>query len=373
MQQGIDAIKDQDFNVSFALTKSKEMDQLIGVYNSMIHKIREERVSQKEQHFFLEKLIDASPNGIIVLDFNEQITTINKSAKATLGLQDEELNLPIEKIKSDFLHEICELEDESSAVISKDGWKKYKCHSANFIHRGFERRFLLIEELSNEILETEKQAYGKVIRMMAHEVNNSLGAVNSILQSTRDSFPKNPESEEHLELINALSVAEGRNQRLGLFMKNFADVIRLPIAKKENLDLNEICRNIAALYSIQAKERKIDLEFEFHNNTCQILGDKAQLEQVLVNIVKNAMEAIGQNGIIKFQSQGKSMQVLDNGKGINKEVESHLFQPFFSSKPDGQGIGLTLIKEVLQEHQADFSLKTLANGWTCFNMDFPSK
>lgn len=372
MQQGIDAIKDQDFNVSFALTHSKEMDQLIEVYNSMIQKIREERVSQKEQHYFLEKLIDASPNGIIVLDFNNYITTINLSAKTTLGLEEEELGLPTENINSSFLTELCDLKDDSSAIISKDGWKKYKCHSANFIHRGFERKFLLIEELSNEILETEKQAYGKVIRMMAHEVNNSLGAVNSILQSMKDSFPLNGQTEDEMELLNALSVAEGRNNRLGSFMKNFADVIRLPRAKKENLDLNEVCENIATLFKLQTQQRKINLEFQFEEQTCLISGDKAQIEQVLINIVKNAIEAIGENGTIKFQSKGKTLLVLDNGKGINQEVESHLFEPFFSSKPDGQGIGLTLIKEVLQEHEADFSLKTLENGWTCFSLNFPS-
>lgn len=370
MQKGIDAIKDQDFNISFVATNSMEMDQLIEVYNSMIHKIREERISQKEQHYFLEKLIDSSPNGIIVLDFNDKITSINQSAKISLGLQEEELGLPVQKINSEFLDKILKLKEDSSAIISIDGWKKYKCHSANFIHRGFERRFFLIEELSNELLETEKKAYGKVIRMMAHEVNNSLGAVNSILQSMADSFPENSNKEDDLEMINALEVAKGRNSRLGIFMKNFADVIRLPKANKEVLDLNKLSKNMASLFGIQAQEKNIQFKFEFENSTCNILGDRAQLEQVFINIVKNALEAIEQEGIISFNTEAQSLTIMNNGKAIDKEIEMQLFQPFFSSKPDGQGIGLTLIKEVLQEHEAEFSLKSTPDGWTKFSMTF---
>lgn len=368
MQQGIDAIKDEDFNISFSPSSSKEMDQLIEVYNRMIHKIRKERISQKEQHYFLEKLIDVSPNGIIILDFNDKITSINRSAKKALGLQEEELKLPVHKIKSDFLQQIHALEEDSSAIISVDGWKKYKCHSANFIHRGFERKFLLIEELSNEILQTEKKAYGKVIRMMAHEVNNSLGAVNSILQSTRNYFPAEKDSDN--QWVNALQVAEARNDRLRTFMKNFADVIRLPEANREEMDLNEILQNMAAFFKLQAYEKKVEFHFDFKSDHCPIIGDRAQLEQVLINIIKNAFEAMAQGGIIKFHTEEKSLLISNNGEAIDLEIEKHLFQPFYSSKPDGQGIGLTLIKEVLQAHEAEFSLKSYADGWTKFKIDF---
>lgn len=373
MQQGIDAIKDQDFNISFALTKSKEMDQLVGVYNTMIQKIRTERVSQEEQHFFLEKLIEASPNGIMVLDFNDKITNINKSARNSLELEEEELHLPIGNINSEFLRELTQLKEESNSIISVNGWKKFKCHSAQFIHRGFERRFFIIEELSSEILETEKQAYGKVIRMMAHEVNNSLGAVNSILQSLSSSFSDTEISEEDKDMKNALEVAENRNERLRTFMKNFADVIRLPQANKENLDLNKLCENISTLFSIQAKERNIDFQFEFESNESLVCVDRAQFEQVLINIVKNAMEAIENKGTVKFVTKTQSLIVMNNGKAISPETEAQLFQPFYSSKRDGQGIGLTLIKEVLQAHKSEFSLQTKNNGWTCFSINFSSQ
>lgn len=372
MQEGVDAIKDEDFNVTFTKTQSMEMDQLIEVYNKMILKIREERVSHREQHFFLEKLIEASPNGIIILNFDGIITTANKAARRMLESKDPLVDRSISEVNNPLLEKAYALPIESSSIISLDGWKKFKCHSANFIHRGFERRFLLLEELSSEILVTEKRAYGKVIRMMAHEVNNSIGAVNSILQSVKDTFTSNSASDEDKEMSNALIIAEERNDRLNHFMKNFADVIRLPEPRLEKVDLNEVIQRIKDLMKIQAAKKDIEFTLRLSPEPFWANIDIGQFEQVLINIVKNSIEAIDEKGKIEFRTEGKRLQVLDNGTGISEEITDNIFKPFYSSKPDGQGIGLTLIKEILHQHKIDFSLKSNGEGWTCFNMEFDS-
>lgn len=373
MQQGTDAILDKDFNITFTKTGSLEMDHLIGVYNAMIHKIREERVTLKEQHYFLEKLINASPGGIIILNFNKEVDSMNPAALKMLEANDSMIGLNINESGHPLLQAILHIPSGESKIITIDGWRKYKCHVSDFIHQGFNRSFLLIEELSNEILVTEKRAYGKVIRMMAHEVNNSIGAVNSILHSLRDIEQEDTE-EESEEIMEVLDTAIGRNDRLNLFMKNFADVIRLPQARMELLDVNHLVRKTADFMSLLAEKKNIKLHYDFCEADIKVQLDQAQIEQVLINIIKNASESIDNGGKITFITSNSPKQLIieDDGNGISKEHEEHLFKPFYSTKPDGQGIGLTLIKEILHQHDITFSLKTIKEGKTQFKMIFPN-
>lgn len=369
MYSGTDAITDKDFTIKFVKTGSKEMDKLIDVYNSMIDNIREERIQVEEQHFFLKKLISASPNGIIILDYDEKITDINPRAMNLLELNESAIQQPISNFANPILQQIAQLEVGKANVISTEGFEKYKCEVSHFIHRGFKRKFILIQELSKEILEAEKRAYGKIIRMMAHEVNNSIGAINSILQTHVEY-----NTEENSDERESLEIAIERNNSMGSFMKNFAKVVRLPQPHLEKIEVNELLQNIGKLMESQAKTKNISIEFNLTKNNFIASIDSKQIEQVLVNIIKNSIEAIDYQGIIQIISleSPKTILIRDNGSGISAEHVEKLFTPFFSTKMDGQGVGLTLIREILSNHDAQFNLKTNDNGWTEFRIVFKS-
>ena len=140
LRQGISAIKDQDFNVKFLFTGKKEVDELVDVYNRMIDELRKERTKQEEQHFFLEKLIQTSPTGIIVLDFDGQIKQINPIATAVLQTNPELLSRHIQ-----------DMETGTSRTIRTDGLRTFKIQKSRFMDRGFERVFVMMEEVTAEI------------------------------------------------------------------------------------------------------------------------------------------------------------------------------------------------------------------------------
>jgi two-component system nitrogen regulation sensor histidine kinase NtrY len=369
MYSGTDAIMDKDFTIKFVKTGSKEMDKLIDVYNSMIDNIREERIQVEEQHFFLKKLINASPNGIIILDYDEKITDINPRAMSLLDLNESAIQQSISNLGNPILEQIAQLEIGKANIISAEGFEKYKCEVSHFIHRGFKRKFILIQELSKEILEAEKRAYGKIIRMMAHEVNNSIGAINSILQTHVEY-----NTEENSDERESLEIAIERNNSMSSFMKNFAKVVRLPKPYLEKIELNELLQNIGKLMASQAKTKNITIELHLHKNSIFTSIDSKQIEQVLVNIIKNSIESIDNQGVIQIISQASPATILvrDNGAGISPEAADDLFTPFFSTKKDGQGVGLTLIREVLLNHDAQFNLKTKEDAWTEFRIVFKS-
>ncbi len=370
MHTGVDAIRDQDFNVKFVKTGSLEMDKLVDVYNEMIDNIRTERTQLEEQHYFLQKLIQASPVGIIILDYDGRITEINPRARKMLNLEELVLQTMIDDTDHPILQKINEIAPEQSVIIPGQGLEKFKCEASHFIHRGFHRKFVLVQELSKEILAAEKKAYGKVIRMMAHEVNNSIGAINSILDSILDIQREEVNWTE--DLSESLQVAIDRNQNLNQFMKNFADVVKLPAPNLETASLQKTIYRIASLMEHQARDRKVSFTFELPQKEVWARIDQQQIEQALVNIVKNALESVPEEGTIRFQVQPSpaSISIVDNGAGIDPEISDKLFSPFFSTKAHGQGVGLTLVREILANHQAQFSLKTNEDQWTEFRMEF---
>lgn len=357
IQQGIEALRDEDFNIKFSQTGKGEIDNLVEVYNQMIDKIRHERVYQQEQHFFLELMLDALPVGILILDYDDQLSQYNTSAKSLLQLRREDIGQPLSTLPHPIGRELAQLENRQSQIIKQDSIDYYRCTANRFMHKGFPRRFIVIEELSEDLLRAEKQAYGKVIRMMSHEVNNSIGAINSILHSLLTESPINAE-----EVAEYLPIVVDRNVRLSQFMKNFAKVIRLPLPDKNPCNLVDILQDLQQLFKPQCEERQIKLSLhtppELSAKGFPLQADREQLEQALLNILKNSLEAIGKSGHIRMTLQSSSPQLVlsDNGSGILPEVADQLFTPFFSTKRTGQGVGLTLVKEIFYHHGFGFRL-----------------
>ena len=372
LMQGTDAIKDRDFNVKFVKTGKYEMDELINVYNYMIDELRKERTKQEEQHFFLEKLIKTSPTGIIILDFEDHVQQINPKTLELLNLDEMDVKgKSLHEINHPVAQQIIRLKSGESKTITLSGSATYKIQKSHFIDRGFPRHFIMIEELTAEILAAEKKAYGKVIRMMAHEVNNTIGPVNSILESALKANELWKEKKNY-SLQTALQVAVNRNHNLNLFMRNFADVVRLPEPNKKTIDLTQLIRSVAKLMELKAGEKQIQFDYKLADVPFFISADAQQMEQVLINVVKNAIESIEEKGTITFEAnlQKRSLTITDTGKGISAHIAENLFSPFFSTKKDGQGIGLTLVREILLNHGFEFSLKTVAEKQTEFLIRF---
>ena len=204
---------------------------------------------------------------------------------------------------------------------------------------------------------------------MAHEVNNTIGPVNSIIHSALKATWANGNNEN---IKRALQVAADRNHNLNVFMRNFAEVVRLPEPNRKNVNLNELLLKAGKLMEMRADEKQVRFEYELSVEPCYIHADEQQMEQAIINILKNGLEAIEEQGVVRIACNANQLVITDSGKGIDEEKAAQLFSPFFSTKKDGQGIGLTLVKEILLNHGYPFSLKTVAPGRTEFVISFNS-
>lgn len=368
---GMELLREQDFSSRLGYVGQAEADKVVEVFNKMMEQLKNERLYLREQNHFLDLLINASPMGVVILDLDGIIRSANPAMVNLLGVNsaDELTGKHLADIDSPLMDELEQLPLYESHTIRLNDANVYKCTHSSFVDKGFHHSFFLIESLTREVFKAEKKAYEKVIRMIAHEVNNTTAGITSTLDTLENSFQ---EMENMEDVCDVLRISIERCYSMSHFITNFADVVRIPEPQTYRVELNEVVTSGKRFMETICRNREIEIEMELAGNSPVVMLDNTLFEQVLVNIIKNAAESIGKSGriIIRTSHNPVCLEIADTGKGIDKETEAKLFSPFFSTKPHGQGIGLIFIREVLQMHNCSFSLRTYPDGLTRFKILF---
>lgn len=369
---GIDLLRQQDFASRLRPIRNREANQLIEVFNRMITQLKQERSEVREKNHFLDLLIQASPQGVIILDFDERISEINPAGLKLLKIEDfsQVKGLSLAEAPCELTRELAGLELYDETVIRTADRRVYRCIKSSFMDRGFVHPFLLVEELTREVMKLEKESYERIIRMIAHEVNNSVGAIGSTLCAVSDAL-RQEERPEWEEFRPAVTASYDRCNHMSQFINKLADMVRIPEPMLSDVRLNELLRSVEAIARIECQNRNIRLTLEAAPPETVIRVDGIQFEQVLLNIIKNSYEAIGNGGEIRIRISSEPVEIIveDNGPGIPEETGRKLFSPFFTTKPGGQGIGLMFVREVLNNHGLTFRLAS-EQGWTSFVISF---
>jgi len=355
IRTGAELIGERDFASRFVPVGQPEMDALVGVYNQMIDRLREERLAAEEQHQLLQKLVEASPSGIVMCDFDGNVEQTNPAARRVMT---DELLAGMRSMGSG-----------ESRLFTQERGRRLKVWRAEFRDRGFAKSFFLLEEMTEELRISEKSAYDRMIRMMSHEVNNSVGAVRSLLESSLRYAPQVSEADRQ-DFTHALSVAAARIDALNQFMRGFADVVRIPPPRPAPAAVREIVEPIVTLLGPELRARHIEVQVEVEPEI-QAEVDRYQFEQVVMNILRNAMEAVGHDGTIAVAVRDGVLTVADSGPGIPERMREDLFTPFFTTKHDGRGLGLSLVQEILTNHGAAFWLENRSGGGAEFGVQLP--
>ena len=368
---GMDLLQAQDFSSRLAPVGQREADRIVAIFNRMMNQLKEERLRLREQNHFLDLLISVSPMGVIILNLDERISMVNKSALGFLseGTENDMLNKSMDELEGSLAEELSRMEKDTTTTIRLSDSQIYRCSYLSFVDRGFAHPFYLIESLTSEVMKAEKKAYEKVIRMIAHEVNNSVAGITSTLDTVHDVLQNMADTED---IRDVMQVCVERCFGMSQFITNFADVVKIPEPQMEKVHLNDRVTACKIFMENLCQNRDIELQLDLCEENPLVNMDTSLFEQVIINIIKNATESIDTNGriIIRTSSVPLMLEIGDTGRGISKEVESKLFSPFFSTKPNGQGIGLIFIREVLMKHNYTFSLRTYPDGITRFKIFF---
>lgn len=369
-------LKEEEFTSRFSYLKQPDLDKLIAQFNLLLEKLHKERLVAGERHHVFEKLMEESPIGVLLLDTNAQVSEYNSSAIRLL--QNEQVHQPISDIDSDIapklnirtINENYSLQNigiNQNQLISRGDGKRLKIGHYQFRDRGFYRSFYLIEEFTHNLIKSQKESYENLIKTMSHEVNNTIAITNSLLESCLG-FKNQLSSDSSVDFENALRVVIGRCYSLNQFMQGYSEIVKLQKPVRLEFDLTKLFESLSKIFYSEMNKNKIRLKIDLDNGL-KIYADPHLIEQALINILKNAIEAIDDNnrsGIIentieirlKTGTGSKFIQldIIDTGCGISNEVKHQLFTPFFTTKATGQGIGLMLIDEILSSHDFQYQL-----------------
>lgn len=336
---GMELVRELDLTTRLAPSGQHETDIIVRTFNDLLGRLRSEHLRLEEQYTFLNLLIDASPMGVIQCDLDGNTTSMNPAAREMLSPSIEETihALPL---------------GETTTVRIPGGPQLFRISHLSFPDRGFQHPFFLIESLTSEIRLAEKAAYERVIRMIAHEVNNSVAGIIGSLTG------------DEAERLTALSS----------FVSRFAEVVKIPQPQLQLCDLSEEVEACRPFLENLCTQAHVHIDFRLTDEAVPVHLDAVLFQQVLINIVKNAVESIGttQGLVILEVTTPATLTITDNGHGIPPAIAKNLFTPFFSTKPQGQGLGLLLIRDILTSHHCTFNLLTdPEDHLTRFTIQFP--
>ncbi len=372
------AIKHSDFSINFNQHRvGDSFDILTESFEAIIDQYKKAKIEKEAQFQYLRTVVSHINVGIISIENEVDITLMNTTAEQLLGVSGIK-NWAILKEKVPiFTHQVEELFPEGQRLIefrNKD-YSTFSVDVSSVIL--MEKNYILItlKDIKNEIEQKEIEAWHKLIRILTHEIMNSATPISSLTETMQDMLDKGTPSEETInDLKFSLKTIQRRSDGMLSFIDDYRKITRVPKPVLETKDLKDIVDEIATLTKAELKANNIKLKIEVESQPLNI--DAKLIEQVLINLIKNAQQALSgsKNGIItihtKLTASHTHLIISDNGPGIPDKVLPEIFIPFYTTKKQGSGIGLSLSKQIMHMHGGSIKVNSSKSSGAEFILVF---
>lgn len=378
VENGLGLLRSQDFGSRLRKVGEIHADKIVDLFNRLVSELKNERLRLSEQGIFLNRLIEVSPMGVALFDFDGRLTMVNRAFMEMVGLSvkpESMVGRRLEEYDSEVMEYARNLKIGEIGTARFGDSGIYRISRLGFMESGFMRPFILVERLTEEVMKAERIAYGKVIRVISHEVNNTMGGVISLLEMMEETA-----SDE--ESRRMLESGESRCRALSEFIRSYTEIVKLSEPHFIRVDINDEISEMLPFLRMMAGDN-ISLDVDFQTETMSVDVDPVMWQQAMVNIVKNSIESVKAKAETGNDYEGRIVlrterdragnavvEVLDNGVGLDADTSQKIFTPFFSTKSNGRGIGLTLVGEILGRHGCRYSLRTGSDGNTRFSIRF---
>jgi two-component system nitrogen regulation sensor histidine kinase NtrY len=338
------SIRQEDFSTLSTLDEKDE--ELQEAYQMILDKFRYLRIQKEAHYHYLQRVIEHVDTALICIDHNMDIQLINKTAK-------DLLQVPVIK-------DIRSLENGKYKIIS-------------------------MHDIKTELEEQEVESWQKLVRVLTHEIMNSTIPITNMVGLARDFLVDdegNPkeipglDKEEIDDLVESLATAENRSKGLVKFVQTTKDLARMPEPTISEIRVDELFNRLKGFFKNEIKQLKIDFNLILCKSDILIKADLEMIEQVLINLIKNAIEAVKETAQpkIKLTADQKSnkivtISVCDNGPGIPQESLDKIFIPFYSTKKEGSGIGRSLSRQIMKLHRGRIEVETEPGTGTTFILE----
>lgn len=386
----LESIRFSEFTRNFNMEKmGSSFKELNSAFNEVINDFQRVR-SEKEEHFYyLQTILQNIDVSVIAYRADGTIELINKSAKKLFqvsGLRNIQGLETLSKELVDILFKIQPGSNQMVKVQDDDDFLQLAIYATNFKIKDKVITLATVQDIQNQLEEQETEAWQKLIRVLTHEIMNSIAPISSISSTLSlstgnikdDGSGKVVIDYETIEEFGlALRTINKRSEGLLHFVNTYRNLTKIPQPNFTICKVSGILHNVSNLLSEEMKSKGIRLIVNSEPENISFTADAQLIEQVVINLCKNAAQAMGEksNGCIQllsfFNKRGRvTIQVIDNGAGILPDVLEKIFIPFFTTKPSGSGIGLALSRQILKLHNGSITAQSQPDEETIFTLTF---
>ncbi|MFO7669871.1 MAG: ATP-binding protein [Bacteroidales bacterium] len=387
----LESIRSEDYNRNLReRVKGLGYDTLADSAQSIITAIATAKIEKETQYQYLRSILELIHTAVLTLDETGDPQLINPLALNILGIYHTKNPAwkTIEKASPRFAETVKSMGESGRRMIRLSGTPSGKqlLILLNTVKVGGSHvKIITFQDIEPEIEQKELESWQTISRIMAHEIMNSLTPLSSLTETgimllEQEGRPKKLEelSQNTIDnLYTALKTISGRNETLTRFINNYRQFYRLPEPHRKEIRVSELIFDITGLYQNCCAENGITCSIQPGPENLVILADDAQLKQVIINLIKNAIEALKdipepRLGIaVKRVLNHVSVEISDNGTGIPPANLDKIFVPFFSTKQDGSGIGLSLSRQIIRNHGGQISVVSEEGKGTTFSLSLP--
>ncbi|MGD9133444.1 MAG: ATP-binding protein [Desulfobacterales bacterium] len=380
------SIKHSDFSQSYTnQLKGSGFDELSSAFSEVTKKFQQAKL-EKEEHFrFLQTIIDHVGIALIAFNPDGEVELINNAAKKLLKIPRLGHIKDIETISPTLADKLSGISPGDKYLVKLkqgDNLLQLSIYATGFILRQQQLTLVAMQNIQSELEEKEMISWQNLIRVLTHEIMNSITPIASLASTASGLLKDNKEcqipedvNEVIIDVRQAVKTIEKRSKGLVTFIDNYRQLTRIPKPDFKVVRVKDLIDRVEILMKDQFEYHSIKFNTQVDPESLTITADPALVEQVLINLCKNSVEAV--SGIphpkikLKAGTDGLGnpvVKVIDNGRGIAEAVAERIFIPFFTTKPEGSGIGLSLSRQIIRLHKGTIAVVSAPNERTVFKL-----
>jgi nitrogen fixation/metabolism regulation signal transduction histidine kinase len=379
------AIKHADFTQSFAIdAKSHSFAELAAAFEGILQRFRAARTAKEEQASYLDTFVQHVPVAVIALEDSGRIDQFNHAARRLFGAAAPHTLQAFSGFGSEFPERILALEPGRSELISvtRSGVPlQLNAQATELKVGGRTLKIVTLQDIHGELEARELEAWQNLIRVLTHEIMNSATPISSLAATAAELLAEAREGRDHDAAIDdaqdAVETIATRSSGLIQFVESYRTLTRLPRPELRTFAAHALLARVGQLMRPELERRGIELEQTVTPTNLELTADAALLEQVLINLLRNAIDAVTDVAepcvrvSAEIDAAGHAVLcVEDNGHGMDEQVRQNIFVPFFTTKRHGSGIGLSLVRQIMRSHHGSVGVQSAPEEGTAVRLTF---